>query len=555
MSKQRFFRTESEPLLFSEQALAIAAALVSLFLQIISFFTTWDGAKAYFEATFAYAPLLFAVAVQTVVYFLENTIRRSVSFAKIVALTLAICCSSFFSFVGIYNNINSPYQYLEQTYSGYTKQLAAEHERLSQAGQDSYRQSVNSAVSRIVKDYTSLVSERATLQQLSEEIANTDAEHSYTLTPPKRSDYEEYEDYAAAYSAYIASISQGSTVEEQAQLTAILNKYGISDPSQITEKTAQLTSVISLIEGTAASYGGEAYSALELMRNRALAGDSTAAQRIENLYIGVAGEQCNIPEYSEGYAFALPEYSTLAGDSPAAVVRERLSVEISSAVDDINAVGGTLSADDYQFQNIYTLPIHAVISGDFGADALVSLLLAVLVDVLSLLFAMIFVRSKSVLAATSTGQAVSSNSALFEQNVITALRLGISAEQGGFAQPYDLEEITERLAEFINCFHAADHAAKQGYTLAADKASLGRFEALTAFLCQFGLARSVSAAEMKLLTGDESSTDSVLLKTKFLLWVTEKCGGEAIPQSRTAKRSKASAASDTSAESIGEVSA
>ncbi len=525
MSKQKFFRTASEPVIFSEQALAIAAALVSLFLQIISFFTTWDGAKAYFEATFAYAPLLFALAVQTVVYFLGNTIRRNTSFAKIVALTLAICCSSFFSFVGIYNNINSPYSYLEQTYSGYAKQLEAEYDELCKADESSYRQSVNAAVSRITRDYTSLVSERATLTKLSEEIENAQAEHSYTLSPPKRSDYEEYKDYAEAYSAYISSISQGSTVEEQAKLTAILQKYGISDPSEITAKTAELTSVISLVDGTASSYGGDVYAALEFLRNRALGGDESSAQRIENLYIGVTSEALDIPLYAELAELSIREYSEIAGDSPAAVVRERLSVEISSAVDDINAAGGILSADDYTFQNIYTLPIHAVISGDFGADALVSLLLAVLVDVLSLLFAMIFVRSKSVLAATSTNQAVSSNSALFEQNVVTALRLGISAEQGGFAEPYDLEEITERLAEFINCFRAVDFAVKQGYTLVADKSELIRYEALTAFLCQFGLAKTVSADEMKLLTGDEGSVDSVLLKTKFLLWVTEKCGG------------------------------
>ena len=551
MSKQKFFRTEAEPLLFSERALAIAAALVSLFLQIISFFTTWDGAKAYFEATFAYAPLLFAVAVQTVVYFLENTIRRRVSVAKIAALALAICCSSFFSFVGIYNNINSPYSYLEQTYSGYAKQLNAEYEELSQAGESGYRQSVNSAVSRVVMDYTSLVSERDALQRLSDELNSTGAEHSYSLTPPKRSDYEEYEDYAAAYSAYIASLSQGSTAEEQAQLTAILSKYGISDPSEITERTAQLTSAISFVEGSVSASGDGVYTALELLRSRALAGDTAAVQRIESLYTGTVGEPCGIPAYTALAALNLREYGDIAADSPAAVVRERLSVEIASAVDDINAAGGALSADDYSFENIYTLPIHAVISGDFGADALVSLLLAVLVDVLSLLFAMIFVRSKSVLAATSTNQAISSNSALFEQNVVTALRLGISAEQGGFAAPYDMEQITERLAEFVNCFHAVDFAAKQGYTLAADRADLAKFEALTAFLCQFGLAKTVAAQEMRLLAGEEFTSDSVLLKTKFLLWVTEKCGGEPKQEPRPARRG----ALKPSAEATGEVSA
>ena len=117
MNKKRFFRSGSDSFLFRDGTLMVVAAAVSLLLQIISFFTTFDGAKAYFEATFALAPLFFALAVQAVVYFLENGIRRRVTPAKITALTLAIFCSSYFSFVGIYNNINPPERYLEQTYS------------------------------------------------------------------------------------------------------------------------------------------------------------------------------------------------------------------------------------------------------------------------------------------------------------------------------------------------------------------------------------------------------------------------------------------------------
>ena len=38
--------------IFSEKALMIAAALISLLLQIISFVTTWQGAEAYFSSAF-----------------------------------------------------------------------------------------------------------------------------------------------------------------------------------------------------------------------------------------------------------------------------------------------------------------------------------------------------------------------------------------------------------------------------------------------------------------------------------------------------------------------
>ena len=56
MKKKSLFRGSGDIFLFRENSLMIAAAVVSLMLQIISFFTTLDGAKAYFEATFAFAP-------------------------------------------------------------------------------------------------------------------------------------------------------------------------------------------------------------------------------------------------------------------------------------------------------------------------------------------------------------------------------------------------------------------------------------------------------------------------------------------------------------------
>ena len=125
MDKKLFFSEGSDLFLFKDKSLMVVAAIVSLLLQVISFFTTLDGAKAYFAATFAYAPLLFALAVQTVVYFLANGIRRRILPGKVVALLLAVCCSSYFSFVGIYNNVNPPSQYLERTYNGYVKELTA----------------------------------------------------------------------------------------------------------------------------------------------------------------------------------------------------------------------------------------------------------------------------------------------------------------------------------------------------------------------------------------------------------------------------------------------
>ncbi len=526
MNKKSFFGGSGDVFLFRDKSLMVVAAVVSLLLQIISFFTTWDGAKAYFAATFAYAPLLFALAVQSVVYFLENGLRRRPSFGKIVALMMAMCCSSYFSFVGIYNNINPPTQYLERTYSSYVKELTAQQEHLLSAGNEAYTSAVDEGVNHIISSYTTLSAEKETLQKLTEELNSADTSVSENMAKPYSWQYEKYEDYAAAYSAYIASISQGSTAEQQAKLEAILSRYGISDTSEIAERTGKLTAQLSLIEGTVASFEGEEfYSRAEAMRTQAAEGNSDAAAKISALYKSLTGSTLHTPEYisETSLQLSLPSYDLIAGQDGAAVVRERLAGVINSACDELSAAGCETDAAQYTFENIYTLPIYAVISGGFGTDALIALLLAVLVDVLSLLFAMIFVRSKSVLAAQSTEQAILGDELLFERNIVTAVRLGMCAEGRSFSDAPEFTEVADRLAEFICRFSAVDYASHKGFTLAAERERLSDHQQLVAFLCQFGLAKMLTAEEAKLLSGKESG-DIVLLKTKFMLWVSEKSG-------------------------------
>lgn len=524
MNKKSFFGDSGDVFLFRDRSLMVVAAVVSLLLQIISFFTTWDGAKAYFAATFAYAPLLFSLAVQSVVYFLENGLRRRPSFGKILALVMAMCCSSYFSFVGIYNSINPPAQYLERTYSSCVKALTSQREQLLSAGNEAYISAVDEGVNLIISSYTTLSAEKETLEKLTEELNSADSSVSQDMAKPYSWQYENYEDYAAAYSAYIASISQGSNAEQQAKLEAILARYGVSDTSEIAERTGKLSAQLSLIDGTVAAFSGsEFYSRAENMRTQAAGGSSDAAAKISALYKSLSGSALHIPEFvsETSLQLYLPSYAEIAGQDGAAVIRERLTGVINAACDELSAAGCEVNAEDYTFRNIYTLPIYAVMNGGFGTDALIALLLAVLVDVLSLLFAMIFVRSKSVLAAKSTEQAIMGDELLFERNIVTAVRLGMCAEGRAFSEDVDFSEITDRLGEFLCRFSAVDYAADKGYTLSAPRDSFSDHEPLVAFLCQFGLAKMLTAEEARLLSGEDIG-DTVLLKTKFMLWLSEK---------------------------------
>ncbi len=524
MNKKRFFKNSSDSFLFRDGTLMVVAAVVSLLLQIISFFTTFDGAKAYFEATFALAPLFFALAIQAVVYFLENGIRRRVTPAKITALTLAIICSSYFSFVGIYNNIDPPERYLEQTYTTYAGQLDTALSEMEYDISSSASADVNRAVNGIISEYTSLSSELDILNSLSEQIAAAQAQESLGMTAPRRGDYYEYEDYAAAYSAYIASLSQSQTAEQQGQIAALLAKYGISDSAEINAKKADITAQLSLISGTLSANADDFYAKVENARSIILNGaDRRLAERVFTLYGTLSGERLTVPAAlnREEIVLDLPEYAAISAGQPAAAVRERLSSEISAACDLLISAGCELNKDNFYFENIYTLPIYSVMK-EMSTDAVVALLLAVLTDLLSLLFAMIFVKQRSILAASDTEKAVTMRDSLFEQNILTAIQLGICAEGGSFSEDWSSREITERLAQFVGCFKAEDFAAEQGFSLIAERGGLEGFDALTAFLCQFGLAKTISAKDAEMLTNGNITVPSVLLKTKFLMWVSEK---------------------------------
>ncbi|MGN0649808.1 MAG: hypothetical protein ACI4KM_05170, partial [Oscillospiraceae bacterium] len=374
MKKKSLFRGSGDIFLFRENSLMIAAAVVSLMLQIISFFTTLDGARAYFEATFAFAPLLFALAVQSVVYFLENNIGRRVTFGKAAALTMAIICSSYFSYVGIYNNINPPSQYLQTTYKSYAKQLTAQLESLTDNNSTEYSDTVNSVFNGVIAQYTRLSAEITSLETLAEQINSAKPEASAGITPPRRADYEDYADYAEAYSAYIAGYSSSANTEQAAQIKTLLEKYGFESADEITPKIAEMTAQLSLITGTVTSLSGNGdfFTASESLRARALNGDNDTAKRLATLYRQLTGNDTEIPQRTSIKALNLPEYDEISEGLPDAAVREKLLSIISAACDELNTAGIPANAESYGFENIYTLPIAALSrSGLADTDALV----------------------------------------------------------------------------------------------------------------------------------------------------------------------------------------
>lgn len=512
--------------IFSEKSMMLAAALISLLLQIISFVTTWQGAEAYFSSAFPLAPLFFAVAVQSVVYFTSNSIRNKPGAGKFIALILALLCSNYFSFVGIYSAVNPPTVYLNRTYNAYCAELSAAADELNSARQAESAADIDSAVNGVISRYSELNSQKAAMDSLSEQLSSVDGGAvSAGMTPPSRWNYATYEDYAAAYQAYIAGMSQGAAAAENTGVEALLNRYGFSSESDLAERSAELTAEMSLIEGVVGASGSGFYQSAEQLRARMLAGDRDSAERVFSLYERISGERLEYSADTPEITLDLPEYSELSAGKAPAAVREEILGALSNACDTLNAAGGAVSADSYPVENVYTLPLRAVFV-DFSTDAAVSMALALLTDYLSLAAAIGYVRKRSILTARNTAQAAASDEYFFEQNISGALKLGRFAAGGELAGA-DEEQLTERLADYVSRFTAADFAAEQGCTLLARREDVREHELLTAFLCQCGYAKLLTADEVRTLGGSADS-DCVLLRTKFLMWVSEKTAGKAV---------------------------
>ncbi len=79
---------------------------IILGLQLISFFTTYKGAKLIFSSIWEYAPFLFAIVIQTMIFYLSNKAFNVNKRKKryFVAMFLFLSISIFFSYTGILIN-------------------------------------------------------------------------------------------------------------------------------------------------------------------------------------------------------------------------------------------------------------------------------------------------------------------------------------------------------------------------------------------------------------------------------------------------------------------
>lgn len=519
--------------LFSDKVLLILISVVTLLLQLISFATTWDGAKVYLDNIFPYAALCFAIAIQATSYFFGNSLRQKVSPLKLLALLATICCSIYFSYIGVYNSVNSPVTYLQENYMRISGDLQQLYQAELDTAQRNARVAVQDASSSILAHYTSLLTEQENILVCQAALEESAPEYSTGLRAPKQNSYANYEDYAAAYQAYINSLSQSKNTETDALRISILNSHGftsmedlntclqnntaalstlqntlgITEETSVQEMVSSITiQLLSAIQDTAQ---GNTLSAKEcadfelLLQTAELCGYHTSHPSLTN-----ALNQCTrlnahtqLKEYS-ALVMALPDGTV--NNANIMELKASMDAEIMGTILELNSILPeyrrlSISDSRYQITDLYFVPILALQQEDTLLTARFSLLFAGLIDILSLLFA-ISLRAKKPLWKRHT--------LLFNQlEEYEPLIYASLPTKDGSLQP---------LADFLTHFVPSPRTESEGYMLCGNPEPLQQYNALIALLCQTNLAKMLPAG----FEDNEKST--LLLKARFVFWANTK---------------------------------
>lgn len=522
---------------FGEENLLRLVAFVTLLLQAISFITTLQGATVFLGGIFVLAPLFFALAVQATAWFLAGSLRVRITPLRCVALGMALCCSTYYSYVGIYNTVDPPAMYLSAEYAQVRSELdGAYAARRTQAFRTAQDQ-INAMVSGLAGQYSLLEQESARLAACAKELEEVSAEYSGGLRAPSRSSYANYEDYVAAYNAYLASVTENSSAEQAAARQAILARYGFDSESALAGATAQNASDLSAFEAAAAELGGEGETvAAQLESARAFLLDALTAAEAESTLssdaraalgrlVQLASAQAGSTLTTDGLLRPVDAAMTGSGEglmasfdelaaqleggrvtrANAQEMKTLLTSEILNAVLRVNEVADeeVLQADDpaLQITDLHLKPLLALTAPAQRGMALFCLFLAALMDGLTLVFSIACRRRPTLLKARSPRRLLAENGDALAVQICACLPAG--------RDPMDELEL------FLSRFSASPDTLAEGYSLAAPRQELTAYERLCALLCQAGLASIRPAGE------NGADGEAVLLRSDFLLFANE----------------------------------
>ncbi|WP_418667162.1 hypothetical protein [Allofournierella sp.] len=518
---------------FGQKNLLVLVAAVTLLLQCISFMTTLQGATLFLAGIFTLAPLFFALAVQSTAWFLAGSLRVRITPLRCVALGLALLCSTYYSYVGIYNNVNPPASYLAGEYAQIQTTLERAYSGHTAAAWRTARDQVNTMVSALAQRHTLLTQEEARLASCQAELAAAGASYAGGLRAPSRGGYADYQDYVKAYNAYLASITANTGAEEAAAREAVLARYALASEAELAAAQAQNTAALASLNAAAAGLAPGDTTPLRLEQARAdLLAALTAAEasgelpaesrsalaRLVQLYSSVTGSASSTDDLLAPLdallgappAGLMPGFDQLAASLPGGRVTKAnaqemkllMNAQILAAVLRVNALVPESEALDagspaLQIADLHLKPLLDLASPQRQGMALFCLGLAALIDGLTLAFSLACRRKPSLLLARGPRRA------LAENGQVLAAQLAASLPSG--RDPLD------ELQLFLSLFSASPSTLPRGYSLAAGRAALAPYERVVALLCQLDLGR--------IEQGEEGEV--VLLRSRFLLFANE----------------------------------
>lgn len=242
--QQRFYENmitssdeNSTSIIFNKTSLAWLIVLVTLLLQLISLATTYKGSIVYFGGINLpfnlSAPLLFALSIQLIVFCVSHTLRSNFRKGFLIVLILATLCSTYFSYIGIYNYINSPLNYLEERYTQINSNISDKYETLRETNKSSITKTMLNLINDLSTSYASLSMEVDNNNKLSGDIANISIDNNIinsqtnSVSKPNINNYgdnlDQYYSDMAKYNAAIGNMITDSTKQDSSLKNELYN--------------------------------------------------------------------------------------------------------------------------------------------------------------------------------------------------------------------------------------------------------------------------------------------------------------------------------------------
>lgn len=596
--QQRFYENmitssdeNSTSIIFNKTSLAWLIVLVTLLLQLISLATTYKGSIVYFGGINLpfnlSAPLLFALSIQLIVFCVSHTLRSNFRKEFLIVLILATLCSTYFSYIGIYNYINSPLNYLEERYTQINSNISDKYETLRETNKSSITKTMLNLINDLSTSHASLSMEVDNNNKLSGDIANISIDNNIinsqtnSVSKPNINNYgdnlDQYYSDMAKYNAAIGNMITDSTKQDSslknelynAQVNSILGGKSLDEftaesidtksKKEQLEKGVNTSYTLISSEENSLTIDEKLLKIQDYCQNyiQGINGDkdifTTILLNLNSQILIIKNEssidnlQTQINEFlilNKKDSDIMKSFSDLKSivytnstgnnysdnvtltEENAMELYSLMNSEVKSALYTLNHISSNTEKinsnnEDYIIHNLYVLPVLNLFTlNEEISMSWFCLIFAILIDGLTIIFAIMEGKEKTPLFAKSTKEVVGRS----KDSIENLLMLSLLSSDIDSRDEERVEKILLKLKNFVSSFNLLTEALENGYSMYCPLSSLEEYQGFLATLCQFNLATIISSKELFFndQTPDIQDENFVLIKTKFMIWANDK---------------------------------